>query len=578
MPDSTLSPGVPLSRDFGRRTIEPGIGATRRTSPGETAANGIAHANGSAVGSIARPERAELRWRDVQWVDFTSEPDSGMDPAPVPAVPVPARMSREAPPLGMLIGFAEVSPTTRAAAKVEEIPGLAPRFTRLPVPRLAPSPERRPLPTDRRPPTPAARPVGLVVQPRTPSVSPLASKSLPERNAASVATPGERRERVDGERPLPASLSTPVSTGVVPGEPEPYGWRIVVSGLAAGVARSASAVAMAARGGLARARIALPRKPRGVEAIGGTPTKLQAIRRPIVAAIDRVSGFVAAYETRLRVTGVAALLVVLVALGAYLSGALIAHVAEPSAPARPATASASSDAVAKQLTLADKPLHPAPATPPPAAVASEPPADPAARAAFYIARAKSGDPAAQYDVGVLYAQGRGLVQDYGSAATWFRIAAAQGNIAAQYNLGVLSERGLGVPANTAEAVNWYRSAAERNHPGAQFNLAVAYATGKGAPQDFAAAARWYQKAAAQGLMPAMTNLAILYEAGDGVDRSPVDAYAWYSAAGERGDAVAKTRAAALFQQFNDRDKARAEGLAATIGAVLERLKSPAPPA
>jgi len=33
------------------------------------------------------------------------------------------------------------------------------------------------------------------------------------------------------------------------------------------------------------------------------------------------------------------------------------------------------------------------------------PSDPAARAAFYLARAKAGDAAAQYDVGVLYLRG-----------------------------------------------------------------------------------------------------------------------------------------------------------------------------
>ena len=46
-------------------------------------------------------------------------------------------------------------------------------------------------------------------------------------------------------------------------------------------------------------------------------------------------------------------------------------------------------------------------------------------------------------------------------------------------------------------------------------------------------------------------------------------YAWYNAAGERGEDAAKARAGELFQQFNDRDKARAEGLAATIGAALD---------
>jgi TPR repeat protein len=75
----------------------------------------------------------------------------------------------------------------------------------------------------------------------------------------------------------------------------------------------------------------------------------------------------------------------------------------------------------------------------------------------------------------------------------------------------------------------------------------------------------------------MTNLAILYERGDGVDRSPVDAYAWYRAAAEHGDTGAKDRAGELFGQFSNEDKARAEGLAATIATVVNGAPTSAAP-
>jgi len=169
------------------------------------------------------------------------------------------------------------------------------------------------------------------------------------------------------------------------------------------------------------------------------------------------------------------------------------------------------------------------------------------------------------------------VQDYASAASWFHAAAAQGNVAAEYNLGVLYAGGLGVPRNQSEAVNWYRSAADQNHPGAQFNLAIANAQGVGTKRDLAAAARWYQRAAQQGLGPAMVNLAILYEQGSGLGRSLIDAYAWYSAASEHGEPEVKSRADELLQQFNDHDKARAVGLAATIGATLDGTTRPSMP-
>ncbi len=294
--------------------------------------------------------------------------------------------------------------------------------------------------------------------------------------------------------------------------------------------------------------------------------------------LRRFSGAIAAGLTRrlsrepavLRRSGIFAAAAVLVVL-AYSGVALIAAGTSSDTSGNPA------NAIPRPLALAGQAPKPAPPVPV-APLPSAPPSDPVARAAFYLARAKAGDAAAQYDIGVLYAQGDGVAQDYAGAASWFHAAAAQGNIAAEFNLGVLYERGLGVASDKTEALNWYRSAADRNDPAAQFNLAIAYAQGDGAPQDLAAAARWYQRAAEQGLVAAMVNLAILYEKGAGVAASPPDAYAWYSAAGERGDLGAKARAGALFQEFSAKDKARAEGLAATIGAALDAPPPPDPPA
>lgn len=257
-----------------------------------------------------------------------------------------------------------------------------------------------------------------------------------------------------------------------------------------------------------------------------------------------------------------------IVVGVAVYGAGLLMTAFGSAPAG-AAAKANPDGAKpnetdRQLAGAEKVMRPQEAS----LSTDAPPTDPAARAAFYLARAKAGDAAAEYDVGVLYARGDGLVQDYASAASWFHAAAAEGNVAAQYNLGVLYANGLGVAGDQTEALNWYRSAADQNHADAQFNLALAYAQGTGTAQDFPAAARWYQRAAQQGLVPAMVNLAVLYEQGNGVTRSSVDAYAWYSASADRGDAGAKQRAGELFKLFGERDKARAQVLAATIAAGL----------
>jgi TPR repeat protein len=48
--------------------------------------------------------------------------------------------------------------------------------------------------------------------------------------------------------------------------------------------------------------------------------------------------------------------------------------------------------------------------------------------------AEQGHDEAQYNLGGMYAEGRGVPQDYGKAAKWFRKAAEQGHAEAQYNL------------------------------------------------------------------------------------------------------------------------------------------------
>jgi uncharacterized protein len=76
--------------------------------------------------------------------------------------------------------------------------------------------------------------------------------------------------------------------------------------------------------------------------------------------------------------------------------------------------------------------------------------------------ADKGDANSQYNLGMLYARGLGLPQDYRKAVEWYEKAAAQGVAAAQYNLGVIYANGQGgVPQNVAEARKWFQKAAEK---------------------------------------------------------------------------------------------------------------------
>jgi len=84
--------------------------------------------------------------------------------------------------------------------------------------------------------------------------------------------------------------------------------------------------------------------------------------------------------------------------------------------------------------------------------------------------AEHGDASAQYTLGLMYARGDGVPQDYKTAVKWFRLAAEQGNALAQYNLGGMYARGDGVPRDYKTAVKWWRLAAKQGFANAQKNL------------------------------------------------------------------------------------------------------------
>ena len=77
------------------------------------------------------------------------------------------------------------------------------------------------------------------------------------------------------------------------------------------------------------------------------------------------------------------------------------------------------------------------------------------------ARAEQGDAEAQYDLGVMYDNGRGVPQDDAEAVRWYRLAADQGEALAQKDLGIMCGNGRGVPQDDVQAHMWFNLAASR---------------------------------------------------------------------------------------------------------------------
>ena len=88
----------------------------------------------------------------------------------------------------------------------------------------------------------------------------------------------------------------------------------------------------------------------------------------------------------------------------------------------------------------------------------------------YKARAERGDPVAQFNLGVCYADGEGVAKDQVQAVSWYRKAAEQGHAYAQFILGNCYANGEGVAKDEIEAYAYYNLAGADED--ARKNLAI----------------------------------------------------------------------------------------------------------
>ncbi len=112
---------------------------------------------------------------------------------------------------------------------------------------------------------------------------------------------------------------------------------------------------------------------------------------------------------------------------------------------------------------------------------------------------------------------------------------------AQFNLGMLYEQGKGVKKDHPLAAKWHTRAAKAGLADAQF--ALGYLLEKGTASgtildtpDFVNAVHWYSRAANQGFGPAQQNLAQLFMKGQGTTQDLVQAYKWFALAGRNAKA------------------------------------------
>jgi localization factor PodJL len=173
------------------------------------------------------------------------------------------------------------------------------------------------------------------------------------------------------------------------------------------------------------------------------------------------------------------------------------------------------------------------AVPPPTAAqpaAPQAPVGPGLRSA-----ALAGNPAAEYELALRYAEGRGVTASAEQAVHWFERAANHGLAPAQYRLGSIYEKGQGVKKDLEAARRLYIAAAEKGNGKAMHNLAVLYAEGLNGDPDYRNASQWFRKAADHGVADSQYNLGILYARGIGVEQNLAESYKWFALAAQQGD-------------------------------------------
>jgi localization factor PodJL len=152
------------------------------------------------------------------------------------------------------------------------------------------------------------------------------------------------------------------------------------------------------------------------------------------------------------------------------------------------------------------------------------------------AAALKGDPSAAYEIGVRFAEGKGIATNLDEAAKWYDRAAQAGVVPAVFRLGTLYEKGLSVKKDVDVARRYYLQAAERGNAKAMHNLAVLDADGGGKGANYKSASQWFRKAADRGVADSQFNLGILYARGIGVEQNLAESFKWFSLAAAQGDA------------------------------------------
>jgi TPR repeat protein len=123
-----------------------------------------------------------------------------------------------------------------------------------------------------------------------------------------------------------------------------------------------------------------------------------------------------------------------------------------------------------------------------------------------LAKAKTGDAEARYELSRLFYVGEGTKKDKDESNRWCLMAAEQGLASAQCMWGLTLLKGDGVTPDAKQAAEWFRKSAVQGHPRSEFILGLFYRDGTGMKADHAESTKWLTQAAEHGYADAQYEL------------------------------------------------------------------------
>jgi enhanced entry protein EnhC len=166
----------------------------------------------------------------------------------------------------------------------------------------------------------------------------------------------------------------------------------------------------------------------------------------------------------------------------------------------------------------------------------------------YDIAAQQHDPVGQYNLGLVYEEGKGQPVDQEKAVSLYLQAAEMGHSQSMVRLAGLYFNGEGVKKDPQQALDWYKKAAEKGDREAYYQLGLLTEVGVATKIDFATALKYYEDAAKLGSQQGMLAAARMYQYGIGVAENQKQAAMYYEQLAELGNAFAQYQLSSLYDR------------------------------